>query len=108
MDAEASRGSHIVECSIAVVTIESRSVVGKVRLENVQSPVAVVVADRRSHTRLLAPVFIEGRARGYTDVGESAVTIVAIENAGCAVAGHINVSPALLFEVQLRTPDRVV
>ena len=108
VEAKPSRGSHIVECSIAVVAIEGRSIVGKVRLENVKAPITVVVADRRSHARLLAPVFIERRARSYTDVGESAVAIIAIENARGAVASDINIGPAIVVEVESRNAERVV
>ena len=44
--------------------------------------IAVVIANSGTHAGLLASVFVEGRACGNGYVGESAVVIVVIENAG--------------------------
>src|SRR5437588_10438882 len=62
--------------------------------------VAVVVGNGRSHARLLASVFVEGRARRDRDIGKRSVVIVAVENAGRAVAGDINIGPAVFVEIE--------
>ena len=70
--------------------------------------VAVVVGDRRAHAGLLASVFVEGRAGGDRDVGEGSVVIVAVENAGRAVAGDEDVGPAVVVEVERGDAEGVV
>src|SRR5579864_4049381 len=62
--------------------------------------VAVVVTDRRSHARLLASIFIEGRACSHRSIRKGSVVIVAIENARGAVARDEDVRPAIFVEVE--------
>src|SRR4029077_6289430 len=52
--------------------------------------------------------FIECCARSHTDVGESAVAVIVVENAGSAVAGDINVGPAVVVEVESGNAEGVM
>src|SRR5208282_6531585 len=45
-------------------------------------------------------VFVEGGAGGDGYIGESAVAIVVVENAGRAVAGDENIGPAIVVVIQ--------
>ncbi len=96
-----SRGrGRIGKGAVAVVAVQRRSIVGEIGFENVEMAVAVVVGDGRAHACLLAPVFVEGGARGDGDVGEGSIMIVAVENAGRAVAGDVNIGPAIFIEIE--------
>ena len=53
-----------------------------------------------AHASLLASVFVEGGAGEDGYVGEGSVVIVAVENAGGAVAGDVDVGPAVVVEVE--------
>ena len=108
VEAEAGGGSGVGEGAVAVVLVERRRVVGEICLENVEVAVAVVVGDRRSHAGLLAPVFVEGRACGHRNIGESSIVIVVVENAGRAVAGDENVGPAVFVEIERGDAEGIV
>src|SRR5215469_351022 len=64
--------------------------------------IPVVIADGRTHSRLLAAIFVEGGARGYRNVGERSIVIVVVKDRGRAVAGDENVGPAVFIEVERR------
>src|SRR5579872_1220112 len=70
--------------------------------------VAVVISDGRSHARLLASVFVKRSASGDSYVGKSPVVIVAIKNAGRAVAGDENVGPTVFVEIQRRNTESIM
>ena len=53
---------HIVEVPLAIVAIAHIGVVGEVGLEDLETPVEVVVAHCHAHSRLLQAVFAQGRA----------------------------------------------
>ena len=57
---------------------------------------------------MCAAVFVEGGAGGDGDVGEGAVAIVVVENAGGAVAGDENVGPAVVVVVERGDAEGVV
>src|SRR6266446_6806684 len=53
-----------------------------------------------SHARLLAPIFVERHSSHDREIGESAIAIVMIKNTWCAVAGHVDVRPAIIVKVE--------
>src|SRR6266849_6624216 len=100
VQAETGGESFVVERGVAIVVVESRGIVGKICLEQIEPAIAIVVRDGGAHAGLLAPVIIKRRARNNGDVRESAVVIVMVENAGGAVARDINVRPAVVVIVE--------
>src|SRR5262249_28948113 len=70
--------------------------------------VAIVIADRRSHARLLTAVFIKGCTCRDRHIGKGSIVIVAIEDGGSAVAGDVDIGPAVFVEVQCGYAERVV
>src|ERR1700740_2634642 len=70
--------------------------------------IAVVVADGRSHTCLLTPVFIKSGTGCNRNVGESPVVIVSIQDRGGAVARNVDVWPAVFVEVERRNAEGIV
>ena len=63
VDPQTGRERHIGKRPVAVRVVERGGIVGEVRLEEVEVPVAVIVGGGRAHASLLAAVFVEGRAR---------------------------------------------
>src|SRR5229473_530442 len=96
-----SRGvSHIRKNSFTVIAVQGRRVIGEVGLKNIQPPVTVVIRDSSSHTRLLAPIFVERHSSHDRNIGESAIAIVVIKNTWGAVASYVDIWPAIIVEVE--------
>ncbi len=103
-----SRGErYIAERAVAVVVIEVARVVGKVRLEDIEPAVAVIVPDSDSHSRLLVPVLAVRASRHHRNIRESAVMIVAEQDAGLGIHRDVNVWPAIVIEVASNRGDGV-
>src|SRR4051794_41276058 len=79
--------------------VEGSGVIGEVGLEDVEVSIPVVVADGGTHAGLLAPVLVEGDACVGGAIGEGPVMVVAVENGGRGIAGHVDVKPAVLLGV---------
>src|ERR1019366_9964269 len=98
--AQACVRRYVSKRAVPIVVIKRRGVVGKVGFEDVEAAVAVVVADGRAHASLLAAVFVERCASDYGHVGKCSVVVVVVENAGRAVAGYINIGPAIVVIIE--------
>src|SRR5260370_7399996 len=100
-----SRGvSHIRKNSFTVIAVQGRRVIGEVGLKNIQPPVTVVIRDSSSHTRLLAPIFVERHSSHDRNIGEIAIAIVVIKNTWGAVASYVDICPATIVTVDSVTP----
>src|SRR5205085_8414806 len=108
VQSKASRKGLVVKCAVAIVVQEGGSVVGKIRFEDIESAVAVIIADRRAHARLLAPIVVERRAGNDGNIGESSVLIVVIQNAGGAVACDKNVGLAVVVVIERGNAEAVM
>src|SRR4029453_18506621 len=97
-DAEPRGGGRVLELPAVEVAVEGRDVVGEVRLQDVEVAVAVVVADGEAHPRLWVAELAVARAAGERHVREGAVAVVAVEDRGRRVAGHVEVGPAVAAE----------
>src|SRR5689334_2118703 len=106
--AETGGKSHVRKRAVSVVVVESGGVVGKVRFENVRTSIAIVVGNGGAHARLFAPVLIEGNSAEDGCIGKSAVTVIVVKNAGSAVAGDIDIRPAVVVVVQSRDAETIV
>ena len=108
VEAQAHGSGRIGKRAVAIILVERGGVVGKIGFKNVEVAIAVVVGDSRAHPGLLAPVFVKGCAGSDCDIGERSIVVVAIENAGRAVAGDENVGPSIFVEVECRHAEGVV
>src|SRR5579863_527276 len=108
VEAEANVEDCCGERAIAIIAIERRGIVGKIRLENVGAAVVIVVSDSRTHAGLFASILIEGHAGLRGDVDEGSIFLVVIKNAGGAVAGHVDVGPAIVIVVESGNAEAIV
>src|SRR5258708_35891904 len=91
---------------MAVVGMRGGGVAKKIVLKRARPPVAVVIRAGGSHPRLFAPVFVKCNTGHDRDIREGSVVIVVIQNARSAIAGHVNIRPAVVIEVQSRNAER--
>src|ERR1700752_3526922 len=71
-------------------------------------PIAVVVRYGRSHAGLLPSIFVVRGTRGDRDIRERSVVIVAVKDAGCAIARNEDVRPAVFIKVQRRHTESIM
>src|SRR5262245_36787377 len=104
IDADAGGEGHVVEAQAgrlhAKVAVERRGVAGEVGLEDVEQPVAVVIADAHAHSGLRLSVTAVSRARLDADVGERPVFVVVVERGGGRIVSDINVGPGVVVEIR--------
>ena len=79
---------HIGKIAVAIIAIESVVVIGKIRNVEIDFSVAVVIAHRDAHGRLLAPFIIQCKPGNIAYVLERAIVFVAVEILGDGVVGH--------------------
>src|SRR5882762_27949 len=108
VQAESRGKSLVVKRAVPIVPVKRRGVVRKISLEKIEPAVAVVVRNGRSHASLLPPVIIKRGARNNGDIGERAVVIVVVEDAGGAVTGNIDVRPAVVIIVKRGNAEPVM
>src|SRR5204863_6724860 len=90
---------HVAKRSIAIVLRESMGVGAEMRFEDIEMSVVVVIANSQTHAALLTPVLVQRYPGLETALRERAVVIVAEEQAGRGVAGHVDVGPAVAVEI---------
>ena len=96
---ETGGSRHLGEGAISVVAIDIRCVVDEVRFREIDVPVAVIIARRGSHARLLAAVFTVGDTCFDAGVCERSVVIVAIKDACLRVHRNIGVGPPVIVRI---------
>src|SRR5215471_1147935 len=96
------------ESSVTVVAIEGRAVIGEIGLENIGMPIVVVIPDGGAHPRLLTSIFVVRDSGIGGDVDEGSVPQIVVEDAGGAVAGYINVRPAVVIIVDGGDAEAIV
>ena len=69
------------------------------RLEQIDVPVEIVIADADAHASLFLAVFAEGHAAHDAFFTEGAIVIVHEQQARGGIAGDVNVRPTVLVEV---------
>ena len=76
-------------------------------LENIEVAVGVEIADAHPHARLLLAVLAQRDAAFQALLGERAVAIVAEQQAGRGVAGHVDIGPAVAIEIGRHGGQRI-
>ena len=99
VDPETRAVGFIIEEPVSEVSVERRSFVHEVGLDDVDAAVVIVVRRRHAHAALLLPGVTVRNAGFDRDVGERSVAIVAVEQAWCGIAGDVDVRPAVIVEV---------
>src|SRR5215510_5352947 len=79
------------EAAVVLVAIEIRHIIFKVRLENVEPAIAIVVGRGNAHSGLLSSIFIIGDAVLHAALFKRAVAFIAKKEAGSGIAGDVNV-----------------
>ena len=97
--AEAALKRGVLEIRAAQIAVERRSIAGKIRFDEIEIAVEIVIGGGDAHAGLWLAVGAE-RAAGFDgDVGEGAVLFVLIERAGGGIVGDVNVRPAVVIEI---------
>jgi len=87
--AHARRARKVGELAIAIVVIEIVVIVGKVVLRDVRPAIAIIVGRVDAHAGLFSPVGTVGHACLGTDLAESTLAVVVIEQARRRVVGYV-------------------
>src|SRR5215468_1174105 len=99
---------HVRKRAIPVIVIESRRVIGKVGLEDVQLPIPVVIRNRCAHASLLTSILVVGYATHDGCISEGSISIIPVENVGRAVARDIDVGPAVIVVIKCRDAETIM
>src|SRR5262250_876882 len=96
---EMSRSCNIVEIALAVVVIENAEIVGEVSFEEVEMPIAVVIANAYPHPRLFFSIGAQSDSSEDTLFPKRTVVVVHEKQAGGRVTSHVDIRPAVLVQV---------
>src|SRR5208337_1336555 len=72
----------------------------KMRTDNIEMAIAIVVADRGTHARHFHALVIESKSALESFLTECAVVIVHQQQAGRGVAGHEYIGPSVLIHIE--------
>ena len=94
--------------SLSQILIKRIRVACKVRDENIEEPVAVVVANGDAHAGLSASRLVQSGSGEHAHFGERSIVIVVEQQIGIAVVGDVNVRPAIVIEVAEHDTETVI
>src|SRR6267378_811085 len=97
--AEASLESGVLKICIAKIAIKRGRVTGKIRFDEIEVAVEIVIGGGDAHAGLGLAIGAESAAGFHGDVGEGAVFFILIEGAGGGIVGDVNVRPAIVVEI---------
>src|SRR5690349_19937922 len=83
LDTQTRSARGVFKSSLTEIVIEVGRVIHEVRLQNIEAPVEIIVANGSSHASLFLSVLAEGNAAYGTFFPESAVMIVHKQQARC-------------------------
>ena len=98
----------VSKSSILIVPVKINHIIGEVRLKNIEESVSVIIARGRSHPGLRHAVLVEGTASHDPDLTESSVTLIPVQQAGCRVAGHINIRQAPVLKIPSKDGKSII
>ena len=99
--------ARVVEAAVAVVLIESRDLVGKVRAHDIEPAIPVIVGNSDPHARHGSAVLVERASGGHSDLAERPVLVVSVEQARGGITSDVDVWPAIVVEVRGRCAHAV-
>ena len=79
--------------------VEVARVIRKIRFENVEPAVAIVIGHAHAHSGLLVAIFAIRAPRDHSYIRKCAVVIVVKKNARLRIDRHINIRPAVIVEI---------
>ncbi len=91
----------------AVVAVERGDLLGEIRSDDVQPAVGVEISDADAHAGQGDAILIERAAGRNRDLAEGPVVVVAIQQTRRAVAGDVDVRPAVVVEIRRRRSHAV-
>src|SRR5260370_22555635 len=91
--------AYIGKAGVSVVAVQRVVVVGEIRDAEVDSSVAVVIADRNPHSGLFSTLVIQSESREVTDVLERAVMLVVVEVFRDGIIRNQQVNPAVIIDI---------
>src|SRR5579884_689394 len=98
-DGKTGAQSFIFEFSFAIVDVDGGCIGGKVRFYDIQAATQQEIADTDAHAGLLHSVFAERDAALHALLRKCSVVIVAEEEAGCGIAGDVDIGPTVIIEI---------
>src|SRR5205823_4142382 len=90
----------ILKVPLPVVAIKDVGVVRKMRLEQIEVSVQVIIADANPHARLLHAIVAQGRTAQHAFFAKSSVTIVHEQKTWSGVASDIDVLPSVFVKIR--------
>src|SRR6266576_5734248 len=98
-DTEARPASGVFKSSLTEVVVKIGGVIHEIRFQDVEAPIEIIVTNGSSHASRFLAVLAKGDAADCALFPESTVMIVHEQQAGCRIARHKNVWPAVVVEI---------
>src|SRR5262249_5831534 len=89
----------VVEVVVAEIVVQRVSIAGKVRLDDVEMSVVIVISRGNTHSSLRLAVGTERRPRRNGNIFEVAILEIVEERAGGRIISHIDIGPAVFVEI---------
>src|SRR5882762_4565955 len=99
---------NVTKAAPAVISVECFVVIGKRCREEIDFPVAIVVAHTDTHGRLLPPVLAQSKSRGVTYIFKCPVVPIAVEIVGHGIISHRQVHPSIVIHVYKNSGQAIV
>ena len=108
IDAEAVMHRRIVEIPAAAIGVQGRALVGEIGAEDIVMAVAIDIPGRHAHAGERLSMLVKGSAAQDRLVPEGAVALVDVQDRRRAVAGDVDVRPAVAVKVAANGSERVI
>ena len=88
--------------------VERGRIFGKVRYEDVETSIVVIISGADAHSRLRDTIQIVGGTRQDRNVFEGAVPLVVIQDVRCGIAGDIDIRIAIVIEIRDHNTETII
>ena len=107
VDAQPGLDAGVFKSAVAIVAVQRGHLFGEVCSRNIQPAIAIEICHSDTHSGEGDSIFIQSATGRYRDFPERPIVIVAIKQAGSAVAGNVNIGPSVVVEVGRRRSHAV-